>query len=51
MIDMFNVQAQFNGGEPRRMKIRYLGVTLRGLKDQLDEFNQGVNPVDTRRVE
>ena len=23
---------------------------LRGLKDQLNEFNQGVNPGDTRRV-
>ena len=23
---------------------------LRGLKDQLNEFNQGVNPRDTRRV-
>jgi len=24
---------------------------LRCLKDQLNEFNQGVNPIDTRRVE
>jgi len=24
---------------------------LKGLKDELDEFNQGVNPGDTRRVE
>jgi len=24
---------------------------LRGLKDKLNEFNQGVNPGDTRRVE
>nr|ABN08206.1 hypothetical protein MtrDRAFT_AC155885g1v2 [Medicago truncatula] len=24
---------------------------LRGLKDELTEFNQGVNPKDTRRVE
>ena len=37
--------------EPRRLKVRCLGVTLRGLKDQLNEFNQGVNPRDTRRVE
>ena len=51
MTDMFDVQAQFNGGEPRRLKVRYLGVTLRGLKDQLNEFNQGVNLRDTRRVE
>jgi len=26
-------------------------VTLRGHKDQLNEFNQGVNPRDTKRVE
>ena len=50
MTDMFNVQAQFNGGEPQRLKVRYIGVTLRGIKDQLNEFNQGVNPKDTRRV-
>jgi len=46
-----NVQAQFKGGEPQRLKIRCLGVMLRGLKDDLNEFNQGVNPGDTRRVE
>ncbi|KEH27427.1 40S ribosomal S10-like protein [Medicago truncatula] len=51
MADMFDVQAQFNGGEPQRLKVWYLGVTLRDLKDQLNEFNQGVNPGDTRRVE
>ena len=51
MADMFDVQAQFNGGEPQRLKVRCLGVTLRGLKDQLNEFNQGVNPGDTMRVE
>ena len=28
-----------------------LGVTLRGLKDELNEFNQGLNLGDTRRVE
>jgi len=33
------------------LKVRCLGVTLRGLKDELNEFNQGVNPEDTRRVE
>ena len=48
---MFDVQAQFNGGEPQRLKVHYLGVTLRDLKDQLNEFNQGVNPRDTRKVE
>jgi len=46
-----DVHAQFNGGEPQRLKVRYLGVMLRGLKDKLNEFNQGVNPGDTRRVE
>jgi len=44
MADMFNVHAQFNGGEPQRLKVRCLGITLRGLKDELNEFNQGVNP-------
>jgi len=51
MANMFDVQAQFNGGKPQRLKVRYLGVTLRGFKDQLNEFNQGVNPGDTRMVE
>jgi len=51
MADMFDVHAQFNGGEPRMLKVQRLGVTLRGIKDQLNQFNQGVNPGDTRRVE
>ena len=51
MVGWINVHAQFNDGEPHRLKVRCLGVTLRGLKDELDEFNQGVNPGDTRRVE
>jgi len=51
MTDIFDVHAQFNGGEPQRLKVRHLGVTLRRIKDQLNEFNQGVNPGDTRRVE
>ena len=50
MAGWIDVHAQFNGGEPQRLKVRCLGVTLRGLKDQLNEFNQGVNPRDTRRV-
>ena len=33
------------------LKVRCLGVTLRGLKDELNAFNQGVNPEDIRRVE
>ena len=48
---MFDVQAQFNGGEPQRLKVQHFGVTLRGIKDQLNEFNQRVNPGDTGRVE
>jgi len=51
MAGWIDVHAQFNDGEPQRLKVRCRGVTLRGLKDQLDEFKQGVNPRDTRRVE
>jgi hypothetical protein len=51
MADIFDVHAQFNGGEPQRLKVWCLGVTLRGLKDQLHEFNQGGNSGHTRRVE
>jgi len=50
MAGWIDVHAEFNGGEPQRLKVPCLGVTLRGLKDQLNEFNQGVNPKDTRRV-
>jgi len=42
---MFEVHAQFNGGEVKKLKVRYLGVMLRGIKDKLNEFNQG--DVDT----
>jgi len=31
-------------------KVRYFNVTLKGLEDQPDEINQGLNPGDTRRV-
>jgi len=51
MAGWIDVHAQFNGREPQRLKVRCLGVTLRGLNDELNEFNQGVNPGDTRRVE
>ena len=51
MVGWIDVHAQFDGGEPQRLKVQCLGVTLRGLKEQLNEFNQGVNPGDTRRVE
>ena len=50
MDGWIDVHAEFNGGEPQRLKVRCLDVMLRGLKDQLNEFNQGVNPKDTRRV-
>jgi len=51
MAGWIDVHAQFNGGEPQRLKVRCLGATSRGLKDQSNEFNQTVNPRDTRRVE
>ena len=51
MAGWIDVHATFNGREPQRLKVRCLDVTLRGLKDQLNKFNQGVNPRDTRRVE
>jgi len=51
MVGWINVHAQFNSGEPQRLKVQCHGVTLRGLKDELNEFYQGVNPRDTRRVE
>jgi len=50
MAGWIDVHAQFNSGEPQRLKVQCLGVTLRGLKNQLNEFNQGVNPRDTRRM-
>jgi len=39
MVGWIDVRAQFNGGEPQRLKVRCLGVTLRGLKDELNAFN------------
>jgi len=51
MVKWIDVHAQFNGGEHQRLKVQCLGVTLRGLNDELNEFNQGVNLRDTRRVE
>jgi len=51
MAEWIDIHAEFNGREPQRLKVRCLGVTLRGLKAELNEFNQGVNPGDTRRVE
>ena len=51
MAGWIDVHGQFNGAEPQRLKVRCLGLTLRGLKDELNEFYEGVNPRDTRRVE
>jgi len=51
MTGWIDVHAQFNGGEAQKLKLRCLGVTLRDVKDELNEFNQGVNLGDTKRVE
>jgi len=50
MINLFSVSIRFNSGNPQMFKVRYINVTLKGLKDQLEEINQGLNPGDTRRV-
>jgi len=36
MAGWIDVHAQFNGGEPQRLKVRCLGVMLRGLKDEIE---------------
>ena len=51
MTDLFSICIRFNGGNPQMFKVRYINVTLKSLKDQLDEINQGLNPGDSRRVE
>ncbi|AES65211.1 40S ribosomal S10-like protein, putative [Medicago truncatula] len=51
MTDLFSVCVRFNGGNPRMFKVRYINVTVKGLKNQLDEINKELNPRDTRRVE
>ncbi|AES79832.1 40S ribosomal S10-like protein, putative [Medicago truncatula] len=51
MADSVNVCIRFNGGNPQLFKIGYINVMLKGLKDQLNEINQGLNLGDTRRVE
>ena len=50
MTDLFGVSIHFNGEKSQMFKVRYINVMLKGLKDQLDEINQGLNPGDTRRV-
>jgi len=51
MADLFTVCICFDGENSQLFKVRYINVTLKGLKDQLNEINQGLNPGDTRRVE
>jgi len=51
ITDLFSVSIRFNDRNPQMFKVRYINVTLRCLKDQLDEINQGINPGDTRSVE
>jgi len=50
MSDLFSVSILFDGENPQMFKVRYINVTLKGLKDQLDEINQGLNLRDTMRV-
>jgi len=50
MSGLFSVNIRFNFGNPQMFKVRYINVTLKGLRDQLNEINQGLNPGDTRRV-
>jgi len=50
MTDQFDVSVGFKGGNPQMFMVRYINITLKGLKDQLDEINQGLNSGDTRRV-
>jgi len=50
MDNLFSAQVRFNGGNPNLFKVR-VDVTLKDLKDQLNEINQGMYPGNTRRVE
>lgn len=50
MDNLFSAQVCFNGGKPYLFKVRD-DVTLKELKGQLNEINQGLNPADRRRVE
>jgi len=40
MAGWIDVYAQFNREKPQRLKVRCLGVTLRGLKDQLNSTKE-----------
>ena len=50
MDNLFKAQVRFNGGNRHLFKVR-VDIPLKDLKDQLNEINQGLNPIDTRRVE
>ena len=50
IAEWIDIHVQLNGGKPHMLKVWCLGVTLKGLKDELNEFNQRVNLRDTRRV-
>ena len=47
---LFKAQVRFNSGNHYLFKVR-VDITLKDLKDQLNEINQELNPGDTSRVE
>jgi len=47
---LFKAQLRFNRGYRHLFKV-WVDITLKGLKAQLIEINQGLNPEDTRRVD
>jgi len=47
IVNLFSTQVRFNAGNPHLFKVQY-NVTLKYLKDQLNEINLGLNPGDTR---
>lgn len=50
MADFFSVCIHFNAGNPYLFKVRYINITLKGLKNQLNEINTELNPGDTKKV-
>jgi len=50
MNHLFKAQVSFNGANRHLFKVRF-DITLKDLKDQLNEINQILNLVDTRRVD
>jgi len=50
MDNLCSAQVDFNSGNPHLFNVR-VDVTLKNLKEQLNEINQGLNPRDIRRVE